>query len=303
MSWQFIESMRTLQGCQFPSPTLRLQAEFRWEGNTDIEISSARLSASIAEIPGANWPEMPLPIASSDISPNRSMYVNVALPVERRFIEAIENWRSGRSVPIRMEGHASFNYRPVESFELQVARDPQGKDRRVLRTLGPSSGGQARFSLQLQRDQWLEVLKGLGWNEFIVFEMAVRPLVRHERFKKAFELLDHAQVALRQGQWASAATDSRKAVEAAATAAAPDGDQRARFDALLAEVLPDAHDGAKRAMLGNLMVALRDLRNEAAHANSLLAQVEREDAELAFGVAVAVFRYIGESMGRNTKER
>lgn len=303
MSWQFVESQQVPTGHQFPSPTLRFQAEFRWEGSTNIEISSARLTASLPDIPGTSWAEMPLPIGHPEVQPHRSTYVNIALPIDRRFIEVVENWRCGRSVPLRLDGRADFNYRPIEVFELPTPRDEHGRERRTLRALGTATNGQARFTISIQRDQWLTILKALGWNELLVFEMSVRSLNRHEHFKKAFELLDHAQTALRQGQWAMAATESRKALEAAAAAVTPEGDQRKRFDALLGEVLPDEHDEAKRAMLNSLMVALRDLRNEAAHGNNLRAQVEREDAELAFAVATAVFRYMGEAMRRQMPDK
>lgn len=303
MSWQFVESQQVPTGHQFPSPTLRFQAEFRWEGSTSIEISSARLTASLPDIPGTSWAEMPLPIGHPEVQPHRSTYVNIALPIDRRFIEVVESWRCGRSVPLRLDGRADFSYREIETFELQVPRNEQGRERRMFRALGSAAGAQARFTISIQRDQWLTILKALGWNELLVFEMSVRPLNRQERFKKAFELLDHAQTALRQGQWAMAATESRKALEAAATAVTPEGDQRKRFDALLDEVLPDEHDEAKRAMLGGLMVALRDLRNEAAHGNNLRAQVEREDAELAFAVAAAVFRYMGDAMHRQMPDK
>jgi hypothetical protein len=298
MGWQFVESQQVPTGHPFPSPTLRFQAEFRWDGATNIEISSARLTASLPDILGTAWAEMPLPIGQPEVQPHRSTYVNIALPIDRRFIELVENWRCGRSVPVRLEGRADFTYREIETFELQAPRNEQGRERRMFRALGFSAVAQARFTISIQRDQWLTILKALGWNEFLVFEMSVRPLNRYEGFKKGFELLDHAQTALRQGQWAMAATESRKALEAAAAAVTPEGDQRKRFDALLNELLPDEHDEAKRAMLGSLMVALRDLRNEAAHGNNLQAQVEREDAELAFAVAVAVFRYMGDAMRR-----
>lgn len=89
MGWQFVESQQVPTGHPFPSPTLRFQAEFRWDGATNIEISSARLTASLPDILGTAWAEMPLPIGQPEVQPHRSTYVNIALPIDRRFIELV----------------------------------------------------------------------------------------------------------------------------------------------------------------------------------------------------------------------
>ncbi len=294
MSWTFVESQRSFHGAQLPSMTLRFQAEFEWNGPEEIEVASVRMNPTLPDLTGVAWPEIAVPFGGGQFGNRHPMTLNVALPVERRFVEAVEAWRQGRGVPVRIQGYVNITYRKLREVSLP------GPERVVVRDFGRPEWAQVRFELSAQRDQWLDVLKQLGWNEFEVFEMGVRPLRRDERFKKAFAFLNEAQVALRQGQWSTTVTDCRKAVEAAASVSLPDSDRRSQYEALVKQVLPNEHDGAKRETLAGLMVALRELRNEAAHGHNLNAQVEREDAELAFSVAVGIFRYIGESLARRT---
>lgn len=115
--------------------------------------------------------------------------------------------------------------------------------------------------------------------------------------------MTEAQNAFRQGQWSTVVTDARRALEAAAGMAAPNGDRRAKFEALLAQVLPHDTDEPKRDTLGGLMLALKDLRDHSAHVNDIRFQVEREDAELALTVAISIFRFMGEALARAGRRR
>jgi hypothetical protein len=298
MSWKFVKST-SFYGRYLPVRILGCQLELQWTGEAEIELALIKLNVQMPDLPGVSWPEIILP-QHGQLRPGDSTYPTITLPVERQLIQAIEDWRQGRSIFIRLKGYIGIHYRellPMRSESI-IDRSSTTKTIPVYQPPRPQMR-QVELEVNVQRDQWLETLKSLGWNEFEVFEMAIRPMRTDGRFQKALQLLNAAQTALRQGQWSAVATDARRALEAAATVVSPDEkDRKAKFEALIKEILPGEHDGAKRDMLAGLMLSLRQLRDEAAHAHNLNSQIEREDAELAFSVAVQIFRYIGEALAR-----
>jgi hypothetical protein len=162
---------------------------------------------------------------------------------------------------------------------------------------------QVYATVNVDRDHWISILGAIGWDEFSIFEVPVLSLKRHEQLQKGLGILAEAQTAFRQGQWSTVVTDARRALEAAAGVAAPNGDRKAKFEALLTQVLPQEMDKPKRETLEGLMLALKDLRDHSAHVNDIRFQVEREDAELALTVAISIFRFMGEALARAARRR
>ncbi|WP_157061392.1 hypothetical protein [Anaeromyxobacter dehalogenans] len=238
------------------------------------------------------------------------MYTRLMLPFSRALVQRIEDWRQGRGGPLRLEIRGDIVFRRLKKLALPAGDKkaaPGGQmpwqPEQHLVVASPLEQEQVHLTVNVDRDHWISILRAIGWDEFSVFEVPVLGLKRHEQLQKGLAILTEAQNAFRQGQWSTVVTDARRALEAAAGAATADGDRRAKFEALLAQVLPLDTDEPKRDTLEGLMLALKDLRDHSAHVNDIRFQVEREDAELALTVAISIFRFMGEALARAGRRR
>ena len=164
-----------------------------------------------------------------------------------------------------------------------------------LYVLGLSQTAQVQATCTVQRDEWLEVLKTIGWQEYEVFEIPTAPLYRVERFTGALDLLDQAVKAFWAGEDDTCAVRARRALEAAATV-----NTKQAYEQLWCAVLPDAVDTPKRDALDQFARGIGALRHQAAHGGNLHFQLRRSDAQLALTVAIALFRYLGEELARTS---
>jgi len=214
--------------------------------------------------------------------------------IDARFIQELEERRSGGG-PVKMLLNLNLHFRKLEIH--QFAADPGRRQQEpiTIRSVSHPLRQQVQVTVSIQRDQWLNLLTALQWDEFRVFEVAVRSMNRVHGFQKALGHLQAAQVAFRQGQWSVTVTEARKACEAAGLEVQADAasDPRGAFEKLVTDVLPAEPDEAKRKALNHLMMGLAQLRHPGAHGH-FQTQIGRAEAELALTVAVSLFRYIGE---------
>jgi HEPN domain-containing protein len=236
-------------------------------------------SASVPDLQGCLWPPALAPAAPSLLQQGEQHYGEFVLPIGTSFIRAVEDWRKGQPHGFRID------VRAVVTWIGQV----QGQG-------GPPMREEQNCCINIARDSWLGLLAALGWDEFETFEIPVQAPKRHETLRQGLEHLHAAQAAYRLGHWPTVVTDARKAIEAAASATSDESDRKAKMEALVKSVVQGDANQAKRDTLSSLMLALRQLRDEAAHGGNLGCQIQREDAELALTVAVSIFRYLGESL-------
>jgi hypothetical protein len=189
----------------------------------------------------------------------------------------------------------NLHFRKLEIHHFAADPSTRQQEPITVRVASHPLRQQVQVAIAIQRDQWLNLLTALQWDEFQVFEVAVRSMIRVEGFVKALGHLQAAQVAFRQGQWSVTVTEARKACEAAALEVQADAaaDPGPAFEKLMTHVLPAAADKPKRKALNHFMMGLAQLRHPGAHGN-VETQIDRAEAELALTVAVSLFRYIGE---------
>ncbi len=308
MSWDAEES-GSISGSHLPMMALQQSVTLRWKEDEEVEAHSLQYTASLPEIPGTVWPEMSAHLGPANVRGHGDVYTRLLLPFDRALVQRIEDWRQGRSGAVRIDIRGNVVFRRIKKLvvegakkELPPGQVPWQPERHLLM---PSAleQGQVYLMVNIDRDRWISILGAVGWDEFSVFEVPVLGLKRHEQLQKGLGILAEAQSAFRQGHWSTVVTDTRRALEAAAGMAAPNGDRKAKFEALLAQVLPEDTDEPKRDTLEGLMLALKDLRDHSAHVNDIRFQVEREDAELALTVAISIFRFMGEALARAARRR
>lgn len=294
MSWK-LDHQSALAGASIPHFILFQQVGFEWREDEEIEIYSAEYWARMPDMSSISWTGSRLAIGPKILRRGTSATFYVTLPISSQFLRRVEDWRAGRGIDVRIDVTINLHFRPVRYAQLGLGA---GQSPVIVRDLLEPQSDQVQVSLCANRDQWIGILKAIGWSDYLSFEVPVLALKRHEKLAKGLERIDKAQKALLDGHWDACVMECRKAIEASASTVSGDSDRKKKFEALVQEVLPKPHDKAKAATLSGLMVSLKELRDEAAHGGNLSAQVEREDAELALTVALAVFRYIGEALAR-----
>jgi hypothetical protein len=309
MGWE-AEQNGAISGSHLPMRALHQSVTLHWKEDQEVEAHTFKYTATLPDIPGIMWPELTTHLGPASVREHGDVYTRLLLPFDRALAHRIEDWRQGRSAAVRIEIRGNVVFRRINKFAVpdgpkkepspgQVTWQPQ----RHLLMSSALEQDQVYTTVNIDRDHWISILAAIGWDEFSVFEVPVLSLKRHEQLQKGLALLAEAQSAFRQGQWSTVVTDARRALEAAAGIAAPNGDRRAKFEALLAQVLPADRDEPKRDTLGGLMLALKDLRDHSAHVIDVRFQVEREDAELALTVAISIFRFMGEALARAARRR
>lgn len=309
MSWD-AEQSGSMCGTHVPMMALQQSITLHWKEDDEVEAHSFRYTASIADIPGMVWPELSIHLGPVNVRSHGDVYTRLMLPFHRTLVQRIEDWRQGRSGAVRIEIRGNVIFKRIKKLvvpdgskkEVPANQVPWQPERHLV-LASPLEQEQVYLTVNIDRDHWISILAAIGWDEFSVFEVPVLSLKRHEQLQKGLGILAEAQNAFRQGQWSTVVTDARRALEAAAGMATPNGDRKAKFEALLAQVLPADTDEPKRDTLKGLMLALKDLRDHSAHVNDIRFQVEREDAELALTVAISIFRFMGEALARAARRR
>lgn len=249
-----------------------------------IELSAISFSIRLDQTPV--WPErhqVIQPYVSS--SQHWDYYFLLRVPLDSVTVAFIERIRQN-SGPLNFTVSVNFLY-----HRLIPASQPNDSSAAVPQyMLGVGETKHAQAVCTVQRDEWLELLKTIGWQEYEVFEVPTGPLRRVERFANALDLLDQATKAFRSGDYDACVVHTRRAVETAVT----DNTKKA-YEQFWCDVCPDEVDKPKRDALNHFALGIVELRHLAAHASSKL---RRSDAQLALTITIAVFRYLGEEWAR-----
>ncbi len=283
-----------------PVRSLEIPLTLIWKGGGSVEIQAVEWWGNFQGYPGLDLPPTVAAVVPEQLDgggPACEASVSLRCLIAARFIQQLEERRNGGG-PVTLKLWITPHYRALYTYEFPSQSPAIGgrpREAILIRSLSHPLRKQVQFDVVLQRDQWLDLLRALQWDEFQVFEVAIRAMNRVEGFQKALGHLEAAQVAFRQGQWSATVTEARKACEAAALEVQADAatDPATAFEKLMTNVLPGEANKPKRKALSLLMMGLRELRHPAAHGHSE-TQVERPEAELALTVAVSLFRYIGE---------
>jgi len=282
-----------------PVRSLEIPLTLTWKGNGSVEVLALEWWGNFPNFPGLDTPPTLVVVAPEQLDGGTaSSEVSVLLRtiIDGRFIQQLEDRRNGGG-PVAIKLWLNIHYRALTVLEVPRPPPPGGNARETLslRSLSHPLRKQVQFEIVLQRDEWLALLANLHWDEFQVFEVAVRAMRKVEGFQKALGHLRQAQVAFRQGQWSATVVEARRAFEAAALEvhAGAATDPRAAFEKLMTHILPAESDKPKREAMKHFMLGLGQLRHPGAH-GTFETQIERADAELALTIAVSLFRYIGE---------
>jgi hypothetical protein len=292
MSWRVNENGRP--GLMAFGRSLTLSLSFEWHGRDPVETAAVEYWVDCM---GERqfWPIQRIPLGPQELGGHsREIGQFLPLPTDHRRLEWIEARRNGGG-PMTLDVHCNVYSRPISTASVA---DSAGKSFTV-RSLGVPGATSAGVQVAVERDQWLTILRFLGWGETEVFEITAEPFRKNERLRDALTHLRAAEDAMRLGHWASAVTEARKAVEVAAEV---DGDmdpaaRKNAFAKLLSEVFPDDASDARRSTAKDVMLALAHLRHAGAHGNVRL-QLERADAELSLRLATALFTYLGVHLSR-----
>jgi hypothetical protein len=293
-SFEIRFGQHAISGYPPPAQCGDLQMQVQYTGEL-IELTavsfSIRLDQAIAQI----WPERfqlirPITYRSSQ----GVQYLALRVPLDAITVSFIEQIRQG-SGPLQFIVLVSFFYHRL----VPAPQPTDGSQASPLYMLGLSEMGQSQATCTVQRDEWLEVLKIIGWQEYAVFEIPTTPLHCDERFNKALDLLDKAKEAFRMGEFDACIVHARRALEAAA-ATTSESDTKLAFRQLWQDVLPNDVDTPKRDTLDCFATGVGKLRHEAAHGKGLHFQLRRSDAQLVLTIAISLLRYIGEEFERTS---
>lgn len=285
-----------------PVRSLEIPLGLVWKGQGSVEVQAVEWWGNFP-YPGLDMPPTVAAMGAEQLDAGSlASEARVLLRsfIDARFIDQLEQRRNGGG-PLTMRLWITVHYRALSTYEFpnQSPPTPGAKPRQTIfvRNLSHPLRKQVQYDVVLQRDQWLDLLRALQWDEFEIFEIAVGAMNRIEGFQKALGHLRAAQTALRQGQWSMTVTEARRACEAAALEVHADAasEPRVAFEKLGMHVLPAEADEPKREALKYFMMGLGQLRHPGAHGN-FETQIDRAEAELAMTVAVSLFRYIGETI-------
>jgi hypothetical protein len=292
-SFEINFGQHALSGHPSPAQSGNLQMRIQYRGEP-IELTSIAFSIQLDRSPVQIWPEQfqsIQPITSSITPWDR--YIALRIPLDAVRVSFIERIRQGGG-PLSFSVYVKFFYHRLIAAS-QLVSESQASP---LYMLGSSETQQAQAICTVQRDEWLEVLKIIGWQEFEIFEIPTVPLLRHERFIKALDLLNKAKEAFRAGEYDTCIVRARSALEAAAATTGEDGNKQA-FTQLWKQVLPSDTDEPKRLTLDFFANGVGKLRHPVAHGD-IHFQLRRSDAELVLTVTVSLLRYIGEELERTS---
>lgn len=254
-----------------------------------IELSAISFSIRLDQAPALVWPER-LQVIHPYVSSNQhwDYYFPLRVPLDSVTVAFIERIRQN-SGPLQFTLLVNFLYHRL----IHIPQPSDGSTAVPQYMLGVSDTKHAQGICTVQRDEWLEVLKTIGWQEYEVFEVPAGPLRRVERFAKALDLLDQATKAFRSGEYDACIMHARRAIE---TTVKIDG--KLNFTRFWDSVFPNAIDKPKRDALEHFSRGIGDMRNPAAHGNDPQPQLRRSDAQLTLTITIALLRYLGEELGR-----
>lgn len=282
--------------------SLQTTIELSWRGNPSesIRLDSLELSIWVSEL--RLWPKIYIPLGGLDLTGSSSTHPVVPLPWTPGLISKIESARaaSGGTLAIKAEGYVRYH----ELVEISLPEQPNKYVNRSQRFPGTQHTEHFQVSGHCHRDQWVGILKQIGWEDYAVFELPVRRISQHPDLAAGFKRLQQAHAAFRNENWPGTVTECRAAMESAVsvvveakTGQDAEKNRKAAYETFVRHVFPHENDGAKRETLSDLIQALSHLRHTGgAHGWDFRAQVLREDAELALTVATAIFRYVGEAI-------
>lgn len=299
MDWE-VKLNGSVSARSLPVRSLEIPLTFVWKGNGSVEVQVLEWWSNIqlANQPGLDTPPTLVAVAPQQLDGGTAAADGSVLLrsiIDGRCIQQIEERRSGGG-PVTIKLWLNFHFRSLTVHDFPGPRRPGTNVRKTIssRTFSHPLRQQVQFDIVLQRDEWLRLLADLQWDEFEVFEIAVRRMERIKGFQKALGHLRLAEVAFRQGQWSVTVVEARRACEAAALEvdSGAQKDLKSAIHKLMENILPADPDKPKRDAMNHFMLGLAQLRHPGAHGSSD-TQIDRPDAELALTVAVSLFRYIG----------
>ena len=152
-------------------------------------------------------------------------------------------------------------------------------------------------SKPLPHSEWLRLLTEMSWQETELFEVAVRPLRRDPNLRVALERLESAQKCIRDGDYADALANCRKAFESAAKYQGG-GDLKDGFQTLLGRVF--SGETEKHQLFDAVIGALAKLTHGMGrHEQAPALAVSREEAEFVFASTISLFSLISRRLVPN----
>src|SRR5438132_9426494 len=262
MDWE-VKQNGSVGARPLPLRSLEVPLTLVWKGSGSVEVESVEWWGNFPGYPGLDMPPTVVAVVPEQLdggSPSSGAYVLLRSFIDARFIQQLEERRNGGG-PVTMTLWITVHYRALSTYEFPNQSPSTGgklRDPVLVRSLSHPLRKQVQFDIVLQRDQWLHLLTALQWDEFQVFEVAVRAMNRIEGFQKALGHLQAAQVAFRQGQWSVTVTEARRACEAATVEVQADAasDSPAAFEKLVMHILPAEADTPKREAMKHSMMRL-----------------------------------------------
>ncbi|HEY3448329.1 MAG TPA: hypothetical protein VGK67_18375 [Myxococcales bacterium] len=257
-----------------------------------VELLALEFDVGFFGVEACSFPKRTMPLPTRELKADSQAYFQITFPTPRERLEAIEEYRKGGGpLPLRMTGN--LTYREVSRCEVASWDAKGAANKRVIRSLEEPSVLNVQLSMSVSRDEWLHLLKAMGFGETTVIEIPAERLTAVEELAAGMKALAEASDKFRLGHWSDAAVAARSAIDIAAGLGAnttPD-EREASFAELLRKALPNEADVRAKA-LKQVMQGMSTIRTKGAH-GAIDFQVEREDAEFALAISSAIFRYLG----------
>jgi len=271
--------------------SLALNLSFHWNGDGIVETAAVEMWVDCCGI-NTFWPIQTSLLGPQELRSGSHAEMTQYFPLllSPQSLSEIEAKRASTGEVI-FGVHCNVIWRGVLEMAIDGA---DGRDRKVRLLEAPRTQSHT-LQIVVGRDQWLGMLKGLGWSEVAVFEVPAPGPSGNTRLSEALKHVRSCEESYRLGMYPSAVTEARKAIEVAAGITGDmDGSQRrSAFEKLLADVFPGPANDPRRSTLDDLMKALVHLRNEGGAHGSIRFQIERADAELSLRVVLSVFGFMG----------
>jgi len=283
--------LKSVKGRAAPDRALLIQCSIKWwnsEPGYLLALEGALQFNGIVVSEGARLKAVNWRGNSSELfHQNLDVEGEIVVPLTMEAIRFIEDRRGAGDVNLCLDLTAKWIRAPGavgKPAGAGTASQPVGGDLRW------GSCGNEESKLVAHSD-WLRLLTEMGWQEIELFEVTARPLRADANLKIALERLTSAQKCLRDGEYADALANCRKAFESAAKFEG-NGDVKEGFQSLLNRVFPG--EAEKLKLFDAAIRALSDVAHTLGrHEQAPALQVSREEAEFVFASTVSLFAMIG----------
>lgn len=206
-------------------------------------------------------------------------YLQIPLPMDRERLDFIERHRNG-TITFALE--VALRFRVLSREQPEIYLSPLKPARSEVTT--------ASMPWTVDRDQWVELLEQLGWDEIEIFELTTGTAFEVPEMAEALEELRHAQNELRRKDYANRVLVHCSAALEAVAKYKGNNNTKVGFDTMVAEAFPN--EPKKAAAVNAMIQQIRDFTQLARHKEYPIPRITWAEARFILTTTLSVFEVL-----------